>query len=537
MNKQVVLLILALGMSAPLIANQCCVTCEKGVCDSCECKTTAKTFFTARPQFQGVMPERQTFMRDRMWADEDGHHGVASITLYGGKSTNCGRYAGYFGPSCGNTWHVTNDVQAASDIQASYFNIFTKSSHFESEISFAPQQTVFGIGLHYKQSLARDCDEKGCFIEISMPIEHVTNTMGFTENVINNGGGALSADMPANMAQAFKQPAFHYGRIYASDGSACNNGCAGCSLDKWGVADIDVRLGWECVKQDTVTLDSFVGILIPTGNKPRAVNLFEPIVGDNRHFGLSFGSYTGIEIWENCEKDRRVWLSANFYAAYLCKNTQTRLIDVYDKPWSHYMYVYDSMLSASQAATAYANGDDSAQYLNTPGVNIFAQNLCVRPGFQLSCNTALVYTACNFDAEIGCNFFAREAECIKLACCWKEGPAFKSPAVVATTGYTDSVETIGNFYGYKNITPVNNYIAPDVVTGNYQSNIIKESDLNLNSAAHPAVITYNIYGALGYRWDECNHPRFVGLGGSWEFAPDNTGLDRWLIWAKAGLSF
>lgn len=532
MKKQVVLCVLALGTSAPLLAD-CCVPDTTGACSQCDCKVSAKTFFTVRPQFQGVMPERQTFMREAMWAKEDGHHGAFSLTFYGGQSRDAGRIAAYFGPSCNNQWTVEENVLGQSDIKADYFNIQTKTGTFKSVISFAPQQSVFGIGLHYKHAFKRDCDEKGCFIEISMPIEHVKNTMGFTEDIIDNGAGAAVQGGIESMAEAFSQPAFHYGRIYPSGNSAiatdntpfindCENESIGCTLEKWGVADIDIRLGWECVRKETVTLDSFVGVLCPTGNKPTAHNVFEPIVGHNKHFGLSFGSYTGIEVWHHECKDRRVWASANFFGLYLFQNTQTRLIDVYNKPWSHYMYVYANKAAATRAVLS---GDVDA---NTPGVNVFAQNVCVKPGFQLQANTALVYWASNFDAEVGCNFFAREAECVKLACCWKEGPAFKSPRTVdGIAGFTDDVETIGNFYNYNNTVPL----------AEYESNIIKEGDLDLNSAAHPAVLTYTVYGALGHRWEKCDYPHFVGIGGSWEFAPDNTGLDRWLLWAKAGVSF
>lgn len=549
MNKQVIMLISALGISAPLIASTCCVPKNTGSCDSCTCKAIAKTFFNVRPQFQDVMPERQTFMRDRMWAKADGHHGVFSFTFYGGQSTDSGRYAAYFGPSCGNEWSV-KEAQPVSpwsgdaDILPQYFNIATKNESFESKISFAPQQSVFGIGLHWKQSLVRDEKEKGCFIEVSMPIEHVTNTMGFKEQIINDGGGALNDSIPGSMTEAFVQPAFHYGRIYSSENCAvavdscpssvcytsCDNGCVGCNLDQWGLADIDVRLGYETVKCDTVTLDSFIGVIIPTGNKPRARNVFEPIVGHNHHPGFSFGTYTGIQIWENECKERRVWASANVYALYLFQNTQKRLIDLYNKPWSRYMNVY---LNIDQATQAYNKGnaatpDPYAFLISTPGVNVFAQDVCVNPGFQISCNTALVYWANKCNAELGCNFFAREAECVKLACCWKEGPAFKSlNETNLLDGYTDNVQTINSNYQNRNA------LAPVY----YDLNLIKESDLDLNSASHPAILTYNIYGALGYRNDECEYPRFAGIGGSYEFAPDNSGLDRWLIWAKAGLSY
>lgn len=539
MNKRILVLALALAAHAALHATSCCVPNATGICDACDCKSHG-TFFSVRPQFQGIMPERQTFMHnDRLWVVENGKHGVFSLTLFGGISENCGRYAAFFGPSCGNSWIVAEDTAQTTDIRPQYFNLHTKLQTFESKISFAPQQRVFGFGLHYKQALIPCDKDKGFFIEISSPIEYVQNTMGFTEEIINDGGGALDDNFVSSMAEAFVQPAFEYGRIYASnnckitlDNTPIENGCdhesVGCSLTRWGLADIDVRLGYECIKEAHINADAFVGVLIPTGNKPHAHNVFEPIVGHNHHAGFSFGSYAGAQIWENECQTRILTGHVDLFGLYLFKNTQIRLIDVYNKPWSHYMAVYANKEQAAQAAVKAAAGDPDAIFINTPGVNVFAQKVCVNPGFQLEANASLIFAGEKCEAEIGCNFFSRQAECVKLACCWKEGPAFKENSYDPDqVGGTNNVQTIGNFFGDRNIDPLSQY----------QANIIQESDLDLDSAAHPNVFTYTIYGALGYHYDACTHQRFAGIGGSWEFDPYNAGLARWLLWAKAGVSF
>lgn len=184
------------------------------------------------------------------------------------------------------------------------------------------------------------------------------------------------------------------------------------------------------------------------------------------------------------------------------------------------MAVYANKAQAELAFTS----DDSL--LLTPGVNVFAQELCVSPGFQATANSSFTYYASHFNAEIGCNFYAREAECIKLACCWQEGPAFKSINQDAL-GETNSVQTIASDFADAN----------GMTLAQYENNLIHEDDLDLSSASHPGLMTYNIYGSMGYRWDDCNRPHFIGMGGSWEFAQDNLGLNRWMLWAKAGLSF
>jgi len=72
----------------------------------------------------------------------------------------------------------------------------------------------------------------------------------------------------------------------------------------------------------------------------------------------------------------------------------------------------------------------------------------------------------------------------------------------------------------------------------YDNNLIKEHDLDLNSAAQPAGLSYTFYGSLGYRCDEREYPLLAHIGGSYEFANEsNATLDRWTLWAKTGVSF
>ena len=74
-------------------------------------------------------------------------------------------------------------------------------------------------------------------------------------------------------------------------------------------------------------------------------------------------------------------------------------------------------------------------------------------------------------------------------------------------------------------------------TGEVQLVKIKESDLNLASAAHPCMVAHTLWGTLGYKWDCVEFPFFISGGGSYEFSADNNGLHRWTLWGKFSISF
>ena len=202
-------------------------------------------------------------------------------------------------------------------------------------------------------------------------------------------------------------------------------------------------------------------------------------------------------------------------------------------------------LNAGQASIAQSNAD---AVLHTPGVNVFGQCVRVNPGFERTYDSGLVFNWCRFQGEFGYNFFARSAECVKLKCPWKITSQF-SPAFVAyptnpstpdvtisSPGDTDSVQMINTIFSNPTFGDVPN--EPNIENvDNYNSSVIHACDLDLNSAAHPSMATHTIYGSAGWHFESCDFPLFVGIGGSWEYSRDNTGLDRWAAWGKFGMSF
>lgn len=535
--------------------SDCCLACPKKLCSSCDCLYTSRSFFSITPAYQKGQPSFESHFRDMIHAKKDGIGGGIEITPFGGRSTKEPRLAAYFGPACKNVFIVSEDpTDPEADILARNFDI--TNIGFKSKISFNPIHSFAGVGLRYKQGVWTSCSGHTLWLDFSMPIEHVRNTLNFCEDVLNTGtrfinnqtyapctpgtvinrdccnnscedscfsGTTVVTTAVANMTQAFAQEAWNYGRIDC-----------GCET-KTAVANFDMRIGYETVQNDHCRLESYFGFSAPTGNKVRSIKLFEPMVGYNHHFGLMFGTDASLELWKSDCEDAHVWMELSLHGLYLIKNTQRRLVDLKGKPWSRFMRVYADQAQAQLALST------NNQCLNTPGVNVFALDVEVSPGFQRSYNSSFVYTCGGFQGELGYNFFARAPECVELKCPWVEGPALVayeglrfctelggfSPAEGAP-GATDSVQTISNNFGDHNT----------VSAANYDQNLIKCDDFDLNSAAHPAVLTHSLFATLGYRWDDaCMAVPSLGMGGSYEFSRDNAGLNRWTLWGKFGLSF
>ncbi|MBY0110212.1 MAG: hypothetical protein K2X90_03820 [Candidatus Babeliaceae bacterium] len=489
------------------------------------------SFFTVRPQFRLVSPEKLTlyFPHDMEFAD-GGLESKIQVVAFGGMSTNSCQLNQYFLPSNKTSLNVqeyktpdfTQDGQSSKDIEARNFNIVTQSADqtFRSNIAFKPQQSTFGIGLSWVQNIWHDCNGVPRFWgEISFPVQYVNNSMNLRETVLNDGGGVANVDgVPttgldgaphvANMTEAFAQSSWLYGKV---------DNCA--DLSAWGVSDIEITFGYNVYLSESCDFNAYVGFVAPTGTKidqKNAAYLWRPVIGNNHHWGVLFGAHTCFYLRDWGQHALRLEFDAE--GQYLFKNTQWRSFDLVQQgQWSRYLEVYQNVAAATAAA-----GDASPLNLDagTSGINLFTTCAQVSPKFSANTNTAFIYNYCGLQVEGGFNFFVRQAEEISK-CSWNSDVAIKD---IDGTGLTNIARSIKN-----------NFTDSDIALANY--NPLSLADLDLNSAAHPTMLSHTVFAAAGWNWDELRTPVFIGVGGSYEFTTVNTALDRWLIFGKVGISF
>lgn len=509
--------------------------------DSCDFEATSKTYIAFKPPFQPMDPEFVSGFRSMNHAREDGIGGGFQIAFFGGKTTSKSNLARYFAPFGINAAKTPIIFGADVGVQtfnvlANHFGVLTVNSQdrsnpdqFLSEVTFKPKQTIFGVGLQWRQSFWRNEEKgRGWWMSLSFPVVQVKNNMHFHENILNSGGGVIPQDqLPEgiiaypNLETAFQQETWEYGKIEM-----------GGSLKKTGVADIDLRFGYEWLQYDPYHLESFVGIVIPTGNRPKAEHLFEPIIGNGGHVGLEWGAVYSMKIWECEEREAMLTMEHSAVNKYLFKREQKRSLDLKYKPWSRYIQLYEN-LEAAQAA-----GTTADAFSFTPGINILTRDVDVTPGYQFQLNSAFIFDWRGFELEGGFNFFARRAECVELADTFEETAAIRA---FGGQGFTNPVRDMtGNPFLELTINDPdienNRFILP-VPVANYSQSIIKAADLDLNSAATPPILAYTIYGNLAYIFDINEWPFFIDAGGSYTFAHENSVADRWTVWGKFGLAF
>jgi hypothetical protein len=479
---------------------------------------TSRTTYIKRPHFQSGSPERESFFRNNRLSTDIGLGGMFQVVPFGGRTTceSANEIARYFNPFNKQCLSVVEGDELESgiiqrDIDPSHFNIFTVNGNFQSVICLAPRESVVGAGFTYRQAFTCKRDGSiGLWGEIGFPVIHVRNNVNLTERVINNGGGPISTgsaivppnrgigDRPvANMIEAFRQPLFRFGRINDS-----------CRLDKTRVADIEFKLGYDFLAGDCCRTSFYVGAIAPTGNRSRAVNVFEPLVGVG-HAGIMTGGNFGYECW--CWENARLSFEFDTNTRYYFSRGECRSFDVRDKSWSRYMQVY-------------ANPQDAVAEIISPGINVFTARVDVTPRSAATFNSAFVFDHyCGFVAEVGYNFYARDAEKVEL-CAWPFDPAF----VDVNAGFINPARTINHQFSLER---------PISATTEYAQGRITRADLDLSSASHPAFVSHTFYGSVGYDMDIFCIPTLAAVGASYEFSSNNAGPRRWLVWGKLAMSF
>ncbi|MCF7900005.1 hypothetical protein K9K77_00710 [Candidatus Babeliales bacterium] len=493
MKKFISLSILALLSAGTLVAND-----------------VSRSFFSVRPV--QVPMARQNLLTDQ--ARNQGRVlGMKNlqISAFGGASTNSDDLARYFMMGK-TTLSVKNTLDGSGadeslafqkDIQAFNFNIDTDDTTqrtFASTLIMKPRQTFYGASLSFRRPF-----RNRYWGAIETSLVHVRNHLHLDETDITAANataqvGIQGKNTVANMIDAFKQDGMNFGKI---DGVRT----------KTGIADLTLKIGYEPLmfNRNDMYMSPYLGVILPTGNKAEAVYMFEPIVGNGGHFGIMTGAHGEFDV---CSlKSGRVWASYRIENQYLFQNTQKRTMDLkYNGAWSRYLTMFED--AAAKAGT-------TVNSLNF-GTNIMTQDVHVSPGYFGNIDASFSYVGEKWNATLGYTVHARQGEEVKLKNGWAENASIASCSNVDTT--TNPFRTIGNMLQGLDIVDTE------------QGVVIKESDIDFNSAAHPGGISQSIYASVGTFCPQ-HKERVFEAGASYEFATDNTGMDRVCGWIKAQISF
>lgn len=355
-------------------------------------------------------------------------------------------------------------------------------------VSLDPRQEVYGARLDYHQDLRKLL--KGLYLHAELPVVHVENNVRLNVNSTDAAAAAqvvayFAGDVVNQAGGANAQDALKYAKV---------NG----KQSETGVADIDLSLGYNFVHTKKYSAGVAVALTVPTGNEAKGVYLFEPIVGNGKHFGLGGDLHAGATVWSSGERDVRLCGALKY--RYLFENKAVRTLGLKDRKFGQYHLLGK-------------NGVDSL----VPAANVTTMSVDVTPGSQLEGAVSVAYNHGNFNFHLGYDMYFREAESLTR----------KGTLAANTYGVADRDLDIRTAFN----------IATGAHFDGGQAAPLSNDDLDVSAAATPSQFTNSINGSAGYVFRQWDCPLMLGVGAQYEWANKNSALSTYGAWLKAGLGF
>ena len=451
---------------------------------------------------------------------------------------------------------------------------FGLSPEFRGEVSIHPRienvifDNQFFIGL--------DPWLCGLYARIHIPVVHTRWSLGLHQKVIEKGssefptcymaGTAVPAtdDIVKALSGKFlfgeMQEPWHFGRF-----------CCG-SQSRTGVADCDLILGYDFWQCDTYHLGCYGQLVAPTGNKPSARHIFEPVLGNGHHWELGLGISGHLVLWER-DTDHSLAIYVEGNATHLFKNTQHRSFDFCKNGLlSRYM-----LLKELDDTLAY-----TGKLIN--GIDFATRQVEVSIAVKGDISAKLSYRSPCLIFDLGYNFYGQTRE--SLSCVSRDPRIVGIKGTEGVCGLEYQVQgtqpplTFGPLVAQipLNSTQSDATIRRGALTDNAQSPaaqspqdivvsafsrqtgsiegrdvipafvsnppvVLSSDDLHLRSGAMPSMVTQKVFGYIGYNFAECDtwYNPYVGIGGELEVdglsCSERSSLNQWGIWIKGGLEF
>lgn len=481
---------------------RCDTNCQSGGC----CPTCSHTFLRARPSSQDASLEMNQWhyylahIKDAHRTPKKRRIFSAGGTFFYQRSTHTSSLREFFLKNC-NDCSMTiaqspiEGPDPVADINASWLQINANpATPFSSRFTLNPKRELFGGMFNVNFDFGRWA--KGLSLAAIIPVVHVKHHIGFKETSVINPGIFPGI---TNAQDAFNNPAWNYGKI------------SPCGQSKTGVDDIHLKLQWRFLQKKRYGLGLYGSLFIPTHHGSKARSLFEPTIGNGGHVGLGGGLHAGFVISKG--KNHLFTLFANARYAYFLKAHERRSLDLCPNgEWSRYLLV------AREGALETA----------LPGINFFTREVNVTPRSNAELIAAFHYNYKHWNFELGYNYWFRQKEKIAITC---------NACDPSTVGIFDLPHVlnaqVGPFTTASTAQINQAFSAVQDATAIFVTN----SDLNLNSAAHPRASSCKLYGSAGYDFDCCKYPLFTAIGASYEWGHKRSALSQWGISTKTGISF
>lgn len=436
-----------------------------------------------------------------------------------------------------DTLHISGsqiENRGEQDILADYFGLsptYLGTSYINPIIT----NFIFEFGLF----VGFDEWLRGLYLEIFAPAVWTQWSFGITDVVVDDGSDtqfpALYMDENAVTAPVTSFRKALTGNVtFGQMTNPLQYGKVCGAQSKGGLSDLIIILGYDVVSNEFGYASFNARLGAPTGSRPRSVYLFEPIVGNGKHWELGLGFAGRGLVWEkDGQQELNVFVEADF--THYFKAKQQRSFDLCPNGFGSR---YELLKQFDE------NGNYTGNLLPAINVTSLYCNVSVALQFEFLFMFGYAHTK-GWVFDIGYNGWIRSKEKINLISCIPEN-------MYGLKGIQNTNTTIGNLSNATQSTASlfgNEYTQQGQTADQNSPVFISTSDISLSSAASPLVLTHKLFTHFGYAWNEGEREPivpYVGGGLSIEFEgintsntvkPNSNTLSQWGFWIKGGVDF
>ena len=502
-------------------------------------KTTSNNTFVGR-SFSTDMA-RELMAEQAAWtmnADSDSWYGTLQVigqynrNFKSNSANGIGAYPFWSGSNVMTVGSNASTATTLNQLDSYQFGLGLQAT--AGEVALNP--VLYNAGADFLFYVGAHQTEAGFFGKINFAVGVASVNPQLTEPVANVGVAylGLAMDTTASVA-ALSAP------IYASmtaawaggavAGTPANSAFTGLqfglingkqtSSAKFG--DIDVAVGYNFLANDRSHLGVALRFTGPTGNKPKAVYVLEPVWGNGGHWGLGGEVFGHATLWQGHD-DRCLELWGDIQVQHLFKAAQVRSFDLTTQgAGSKYILVADF----GTAGTTFANSVQQLVNLSSLAVNSTV-------GAEVDMALMLQYNCNNWQFDLGYNFAGKSKETLALVgelADGRYGVLGHQNTVVAGPAAANKIDTA---YTMSTIA-----LAPTAGTTASATNTIQgNAALNVAGAAQAAGWSSKVFGQVAYRWNDSDYVPTLAVQGSGEFSTSgNNALNQWSVGVRGGFSF
>jgi len=490
------------------------------------------SFFSPRSQSANAAREMVGWHPFTHRYDTDCCYGVLTITPEFTQSFRNSRMAdALFGT---DTISISGSLVAnrgENDILADYFGL---SPAYQSQVTFDPR--IRNTIVAFNAFVGFDALVRGLYLTAQVPYVNTRWELRPCETTFEDGSDIPYPAGYMDETEIFApNPCFvnalTCGEPFGQVTEPILFGRFGELRTKNAVSDIQIALGYDFISREHGYAGLNLRFAIPTGTRPHSRYLFEPIVGNGKHWELGLGFDGRLLLWEK-DGDQQFNFFGVVNLVHLFNARQCRSFDFKCNGFGRRWLLLKEFFEGNYIGST------------IPAINRTTLPVNVRMNIQMDLAIMFEYTYRNFLFDIGYSAYIRSAEKIDPidAPCLREFGVKGIQDVTFLNGeFSNTTQSRATLHG--------DYFIDQALVADENSPVfIQDCAIDYHSGASPRLITQKLFFHIGgsFGKDCYRVVPFIGFGGEIEFeginenntclSNENT-LSQWGAWMKVGASF